>query len=653
MPVSIASRFALSLGVFLAPFAARADIVELKLDAPEPFAAGQTFGTAGAYVRIKGVARGELDPKSAANRVIADIDKAPLNVRGKVEYTTDVFLLRPADPAKANGLLLYEVTNRGNKFFLHWLADAKSTVGSINDPRTAEHAGNGFGLDRGYTIVWSGWDPYVVAPNALRLDTPVATDAGKPIVQRIRHEFQIATRGPGDGASLALPYPSTELATAKARLTVRDFDADTRRDIAADAWDYKDKTTIALKGGAKFDPVKIYELWYDATEPKVLGIGYAATRDLVSHLRNGPPEALKAAGTSRDMKTMALGISQSGRYLRHYLELGMNADSQGRRVFDGVFAHISGAGKVFANHRFGMPGRTATQHEDRFYPENWFPFSTRAERDPFSGKTARLVAGKTSTLPKLFETNTSTEYWQKGASLIHTDPMGRGDALLPPDVRVFLIAGTQHGGRSGLDDKPGQCSMPKNPHSASPALRALTIAMEDWVMRNRVPPASRVPELARKTAVGGQAVMMPKAASLTQPVGATAIGPAVDWIDPPAKVTRAYGVVVPAVDADGNEIAGLRLPPISVPVGTYTGWNRYKLAPSDMCDRDGSYLAFAKTIGEREKSEDARPSLAERYKSPADYVAKVKAAADKLVSERLLLPADATAYVDAAKKVAF
>jgi Alpha/beta hydrolase domain len=182
-------------------------------------------------------------------------------------------------------------------------------------------------------------------------------------------------------------------------------------------------------------------------------------------------------------------------------------------------------------------------------------------------------------------------------------------------------------------------------------LRALTIAMEDWVMRNRVPPPSRVPEIARKTAVS--AVTMPKVANLTQPVGATAIGPAVDWIDPPTKVTRSYGVVVPAVDADGNEVAGLRLPPISVPVGTYTGWNRYKLAPSDMCDRDGSYVAFAQTKAEREKSEDARPSLVERYKTPADYVAKVKAAADKLVSERLLLPTDATAYVDAAKRVAF
>ncbi len=652
MPKSIGLRFAVSFGALLMiPVDARADIVELKLEAPEPFAAGQIFGQAGSYVRIKGVARGELDPKAAANRVIVDIDKAPLNARGKVEYTTDVFLLRPADPAKANGLLFYEVTNRGNKFFLSWLADAKAGAGAPNDPRTAEQAGNGFGLDRGYTIVWSGWDPYVSAPNALRLETPVATDGGKPIVQRIRHEFQIATRGPGDGASLALPYPATDLATAKARLTVRDFDADTRRDIAADAWDFKDKSAIALKGGTKFDPVKIYELWYDASEPKVLGIGYAATRDLVSYLRHGPTEALKAAGTNRDMKTIGFGISQSGRYLRHYLELGMNADSQGRRVFDGVFAHISGAGKVFANHRFGMPGRTATQHEDRFYPENWFPFSTRAERDPFSGKTARLVAGKPSTLPKLFETNTSTEYWQKGASLIHTDPLARADALLPPDVRVFLIAGTQHGGRAGLDDKPGQCSMPRNPHSASPALRALTIAMEDWVMRNRVPPPSRIPEIARKTAVS--TVAMPKVASLTQPVGVTAIGPAVDWIDPPAKVTRAYGVVVPAVDADGNEVAGLRLPPISVPVGTYTGWNRYKLAPSDMCDRDGSYVAFAKAQAEREKSEDARLSLTERYKTPSEYVAKVKAAADKLVSERLLLPTDAAAYLETAKKVAF
>jgi Alpha/beta hydrolase domain len=651
------SRIATGLALLLAPLSAapaRAEIVELKLEAAEPFAGGQSFGTAGAYVRIKGVARGELDPKAAANRVIADIDKAPVNARGKVEYATEVFLLRPADPAKGNGLIFYDVTNRGKKFFLHWLADAKSAVGSINDPRTAEHAGNGFGLERGYTLVWSGWDPYApTADNGIRLDTPIATNGGKPIVQRIRHEFEIATRGPGDGASLALPYPAADLATAKARLVVRDFDADKRREIAADAWEFKDKNTIALKGAAKFEPIKIYELWYDATEPKVLGIGYAATRDLVSYLRHGPADALKAAGTAADFKTIGFGISQSGRYLRHFLELGMNGDEKGRKVFDGVFGHISGAGKVFANHRFGMSGRTATQHEDRFYPENWFPFSARADRDPFSGKTARLIGGKNSNVPKLFETNTSTEYWQKGASLIHTDPRGQADALLPPEVRVYLIAGTQHGGRSGLDDKPGQCAMPRNPHSASPALRALVIAMEDWVLRNRVPPASRVPEIARKTAVSGTAVAMPKVAGLAQPVGATAIGPAVDWVDPPQQVTRAYGVLVPAVDADGNEVAGLRLPSIAVPVGTYTGWNRYKLAPTDMCDRDGTYVGFAKSKADREKAEDARLSLAERYKSPAEYVARVKAAADKLVAERLLLAKDATAYVEAAKKVAF
>ena len=640
---------------------ANAHITEIRIDATEPFAESQSFGAAGAYERVRGVAKGELDPKSPQNAVIADLDKAPLNARGKVEYETDFFMLRPADPAKGSGVMLYEVNNRGRKFLQHWIDEGpQQAAGAINDPRTAKDAGLGFSFGRGYTMVWSGWDPDApTAGNGMATRVPVALENGTPIARRIREEIQVGTRGPGDGALVKLSYPAASTDKAKARLTVRDREGDPRAEIPADGWEFADANTIRLlPAGAKFAPIKIYELWYEATEPKIVGIGYAATRDLVAFLRGGKPDAKGTANPAANIRnTMALGISQSGRYLRHYIELGMNEDENGKRVFDGVLAHISGAGKVFANHTFAEPGRTATQHEDRVYPENWFPFSAAQTVEPFSRKSGSLLRGDASD-PLLIETNTSTEYWQKGASLLHIDPTGSRDLVLPPDTRVYLIAGTQHGGKVGGTSAPGPCANPRNPHSSGPALRALIVALEQWVTKGVAPPDSRVPSLAQKTAVDASAVKMPSVKGFALAPGANVIGPPVDWIDPPgsgkqvylaASAPQSYGTRVSAVDADGNELAGIRLPDIAVPFATYTGWNVYKAQLGELCDRDGSYISFAKTKAEREAAGDPRPSIEERYRSRANYVAKVKAAADELVRERLLLPDDAARYVTAAE----
>jgi hypothetical protein len=343
-------------------------------------------------------------------------------------------------------------------------------------------------------------------------------------------------------------------------------------------------------------------------------------------------------------------VSQSGRFLRHFLELGMNADDTGQIVFDGVFSHVAGAGKVFANHRFGMPGRTATQHEDRLYPENWFPFSQARATDPISGKSGALSTGA-ATDPKIIETNSSTEYWQKGASLVHTDPRTRRDLALPANARAYLIAGTQHGGRPGVDSRPGPCVNPRNPHSATPALRALFVALEEWVTGGIAPPPSRVPSLAAGTAIPAEAARMPRVPGFALAPGANPILPPVDWVDPPeADPARLYETFVSAVDSDGNETAGILLPPIAVPLGTYTGWNVYRAQPDELADRDGSLIPFAGTRTERDAADEPRPSLAERYGTREAYAAKVETAAAVLVAERLLLPADAAVYVAAARK---
>jgi hypothetical protein len=633
--------------------------IEIRVHAVEPFADGQAIGDSGAYLRIRGTARGELDPNASANNVIADLDKATRNAHGLVEYETDFFILRPADPSRTSGVLVYDVTNRGRKMIMNLLDDAPASA-NTNDPRSLEDFGRGFTLGRGYSLVWSGWDSSAPrANNGLAARFPTAVENGKPVVRRIRDEFHVGTRVPGKGDIVRLAYPAASADKHPARLTVRDRESDARTDIPSDCWEFADPRTIRLlPEGTHFKPFKIYEIWYEATGSTVSGLGFAATRDLVLFLRY---ERADRGGTLNPMiatdgqpshggvsHALAFGVSQAGRFLRHFLELGMNDGGHGRRVFDGVLTHVAGAGKVFANHGFAMPGRTGTQHEDRLYPENWFPFSNAMATDPFSGATDAILHGR-PTDPVVVEVNSSTEYWQKGASFVHTDPSGRRDVELPPNARAYMIAGTQHGGRPGVDPSPGPCVNPRNPHSATPALRALFLALEDWVSKGVPAPPSRVPSVADGTAVDSQDVTMPSVKGFAIAPGANRIGPPVDWVDPPARMDNFYGTRVSAVDADGNEVAGVRLPPIAVPLGTHTGWNVYRAEPCERCDRDGSFIPFAGTKQQREAAGDPRPSLEERYRDCDAYVAAVRAACKALVAERLLLEEDAAAYVKAAK----
>ena len=632
-------------------------ITRIDIAAAEPFAEGREFGSAGSYVRIQGVAKGDLDPRAEKNRGLADLDKAPQSARGMVEYEVDFFILRPADPGRGSGVLIYDVTNRGRKVILGRIDEAGGNA-DANNPRIAQDVGMGFTLGRGWSLLWSGWDADAPRANGgMTARLPPTLENGKPMERRIRHEFHIGTRAPGKGDVVRLPYPAVSTDPYRARLCVRDRESDTRRELAPEAWEFLDERTIRLlPAGELFAPFKIYEIWYEATGSRVAGAGFAATRDLVAFLRyagadrDGAPNPMRGPGSAAGVAhALAFGVSQSGRFLRHFLELGMNDDGHGRRVFDGVLSHVAGAGKVFANHSFAMPGRTATQHEDRLYPENWFPFGNGVATDPFSGTRGALLKGR-PTDPLMIEVNTSTEYWQKGASLVHTDPAGSADAALPENARVFMVAGTQHGGGPGTDPSPGPCVNPRNPHSASPALRALLAALEEWVVAGTPPPASRVPSIAAGTAVDAAAVAMPAVAGLAPPPAANRIAAPVDWVDPPARLDNFYGTRVSAVDADGNETAGLRLPPIAVPLGTHTGWNRYRAQPKELADRDGTFIPFARTRREREAANDPRPSLEERYGSRAEYVARVEAAAAALVAERLLLPADAARYVAAARE---
>jgi hypothetical protein len=594
-------------------------ILSIDIKAIEPLADGAPFGEVGAYERVIGVAKGEVDPKAPDIKGIALIDKAPLNERGKVEYAADFFILRPKNPAKGNGHILYEVNNRGRKMLFGNIADGPQ---GVNDPKTLADVGNGFPMRRGYTVVWSGWDPDAPRANmGLGLTAPVATDAGKPIVSLVVDEFVSGTRaGLLDAFKLSYEMASPD----GARLTVRERQADPRKDVA---WTAVDAKSIKLADG-KPKPGFIYEFTYQGTKPKVQGLGFAATRDFVSFLRYD--ERGRAATGGPITHALAIGFSQAGRYLRHHISAGFNRDEQGRKVFDGIHSHIAGVGRLFFNRPFSQPARTNTQHEDHTFPESWFPFSTATLEDPFTGKKGSLFRGDGSD-PKLIETNTSTEYWQKGASLLTTDPLGTEDVTLPDNSRVYMIAGTQHGGRAGATTDPGPNVNPRNPHNPMPAVRALLIALDDWVAKGVVPPPSRVPSIA-----GGTLVEPDKTGFPSMP--GAAVVKVTNRVAPPSG-ERAYRTLVSRVDADGNEVAGVRLPDIAVPLAAYTGWNEYKppYPKGELADRDGSYLVFP------------AEKIAQRYRNHADYAAKVEAVVAQLLKDRLLLQEDADRYLERAR----
>lgn len=579
-----------------------------------PLVGGAPFGASGAYDRIEGTAYGTLDPTHPANRGIALLGMAPRNGQGLVEYESDFVLLTPADPALGNGRLLYEVNNRGRIMMIANLC--AGTAG--NQWSDAKQLGNALPLRLGFSVLWSGWDPGAPKATGLGLTVPTVPN----LTKRIREEFVSGTRlGVHEAFKL-----SHEAASADAMVTVRRTQTGERTPVP---FAFADNRTIRLlPEGAKPTIGSIYEVRYDATNPRVAGIGFAATRDIVSHMRRHG----EAVTGRRITHTLAFGISQAGRYLRDHIAQGFNADEDGARVFDGVQSHVAGIGRVFHNTPFAQPFRTRTWHEDHDFPEVAFPFSATAMDDPITGATGALLRGDASD-PLLIETNTSTEYWQKGASLLHTDPLGTRDVALPANVRAYLVAGTQHGGKAGMPRDAGPCANPRNWHDPMAAVRALMVALDAWVTVGTEPPPSRVPTIAAGTLVPAADVAFPALPGLTPPRSANDVAPLPDWTDPkPAPL--AYGALVPQVGHDGNELAGIRLPDIAVPRGMFAGWNLYKEPhpAGELADREGTFLAFS----------PAR--LAELYPTPEAYADAVRSVTQVLLRDRLLLAEDAAAY---------
>jgi hypothetical protein len=622
----------------------------VTINSVEPFASATTFGSTGAYERVKGVFRGELDPQDPRNRVIVNLDKAPRNSAGRVEYEADFFMLRPAHAKRGNGRIIYDVTNRG-RMYIHWrLMDARlASPASGNDPRTIEDAGTGIFLRRGYTLVWSGWDPDAPrANNGLAMKAVIATDNGKPIVRIIRDELVSGTRG-GVRETFRLTHEAATLDQSQATLTARRNESDARREIPRERWAYVGSREIRLlPEGTRPEAGTLYELHYPAKNPRVLGIGMAATRDLVSFLRSGKADDAGAPNpVAAPVKAaLAFGISQSGRFLHDFVRDGFNQDETAHKVFDGMLAHTAGVGGVFLNYEFGQPARTNTQHEDHTFPENAFPFSAARTTDPLTGKTGALMRGDGFD-PLWMDSNTSTEYWQKGASLLVTDPLGEHDLTLPPNARAYLIAGTQHAGQAWMRSTPGNCVNARNPHSPTPALRALLIALDEWATEGKPPPPSNTPRIDDRTFVAPADSKFPTIPGVAVLRRANTFGVLKDWTKPEMDTERQYRVLVPAVNADGNETSGILLPDIAVPVATYTGWNLYKtpFPEGELCDRDGTHSPFARTRAERDARGDPRLSLEERYGDHAAYVKRYEEAVQRLTRERLILAEDAERFM--------
>jgi hypothetical protein len=620
---------------------------------------GQPFGTAGAYEKIAGVLRFATDPKHEANTPITDLALAPRNGAGQVESWADFYLLRPVDPSGGSGGLLLDVANRGRKMAL---ALFNSTL-RVPDPTTPADFGNGFLMRRGDTVAWVGWQHDVPRVDGMMaLTVPRARGGAAPLTGLLRCEFRpnLAT----DALPLAdryhVPHPALDLEDPEARLTVREHTEAPEVAIAREAWRFTDASHVQLTGG--FVPGRIYDLVYRAQDPPLVGLGFLAVRDTASWLRFAPATGGNpCAGQLR--RACVFGLSQSGRFLRHLLYLGLTVDEAGREVFDAAFPFVAGARRGEFNLRFGQPSLNA-----RHAVGDLFPFTHGEQTDPVTGARDALLArlARHGRAPKIFEINTSAEYWRGDASLVHTDVEGQVDVEPPAAVRAYFFAGTQH--TPGALPPPafdpntgGRGLQPFNIVDYAPLLRAALANLDRWVSEGFEPPASAVPRLAEGTAVTAEStastfVRIP-GVRFPDHLGRPArldFGPEIArgiCTELPPKVGAPYPTFVSAVDDDGNERAGIAPVEVQVPLGTFTGWNpRHPAqgAPGDLMSMLGSTLPFALTRAERERAGDPRPSIAERYPSREVYLARVRAAAHWLVAARHMLEEDVEAVVDRA-----
>jgi hypothetical protein len=674
--------------------AAQARVAAIQITSRNSFAGGAAFGSAGAYETIQGTVTFQVDPADSRNKVVFDLNNAPRNSAGLVQFTADFFIFKPVDMAKGNGALLAEVPNRGSKNLLAYFNDATSAA-NANSPSAAVDAGNGFLLQQGYTLAWVGWSAGVTTGGGrMTAQLLVATQNGQPLTGMVQTVLWDAEFGgatpytlPLSGYSLfnSIPTVSTDQNAAQAVLKVRSSDSIRPNGpvipegtvVPTSQWSFAkcpngppgapSATDICLAGG--FQNNQVYEIVYQATGSSVSGLGYVTTRDFVSFLRNAASDGAgtpnPVAGVSR---TFCHGYSISGQYLRDFVYQGFNEDEQGKRVCDGMMVHSAGGQKAALNYRFASdPNSTPfrSQHADRGAPETNFPRTYTTRVDPLTGASDGILK-RPATDPKIMHVNSSTEYWERRASLLDTDEDGLSDLTESPNVRRYLIAGTQHSTTTGGLPTYGignrQCQQLSNPFHRGPVMRALLVALDAWVRNGTPPPASQAPRLADGTLVtsdqpstGFPVVEAIAYNGLLNGSGDRDFGPQVSGnagiitnISPP--VLSGHQLLVPKVDAVGNDASGIRHPLVDVATATLTGWSlrRPEFTDGDLCDNAGMMVPLHRTLAARTLAGDFRPSLEELYTNQAGYVAKVTASGQKLAAAGFLLQADVDAAVQTA-----
>lgn len=650
-------RHATLLGI-LASSLAFSSVTAVRVSERSDVLNGESFGKAGPYERIIASVHYAVDPKLPANAIIRDIQFAPRSDAGLVEFTADLYVLKPRDPALGNGAILLEINNRGGKAMLSRFQYG----GGTTDPRTAADFGDRLLMNQGFTLVWVGWQFDVPSKDGrMAVHAPVITDNGKTITGLVRSEFVPDKRVTGFnlGDRDHISYEVADPNNAANVLTVRPERDAPRKTIPHSNWQFDGKGGVTMAAG--FEPGLIYEVVYTAKNPSVVGLGPAAVRDFISYLKYGTPSSgINVLGDQPGFLKHAIGfgISQSGRFLRKFLYDGFNQDEQGRRVFDGVWADVAGAGRGSFNHRFAQPSRDAQPFANFLYPTDIFPFTDLDETD---GAVTDGLLKNVKQMPKIFYTNGSYEYWGRAASLIHTTPDGLHDAPLAPQTRIYFLAGAQHGPGS-WPPQAGDRRYTGNPNDQRPLERALLMRLLEWMKEGKEPPASQIPLLAKQQLVAPSKTAFPHLAGVTLPkhyvesfhldFGSAFKTNGIVANEPPV-VGKAFPTLVPQVDSDGNEIAGVHMPEVRVPLGTYTGWNFRAPsigAPEQSYAFAGSWFPFAKTKADRTRTKDPRPSIAERYTSREDYLAKIEAAARDLVARGFLLETDIQRVVERSGK---
>ncbi|MBL9144207.1 MAG: hypothetical protein JNM99_11060 [Verrucomicrobiaceae bacterium] len=562
------------------------------------------------YEQITGKLHFEIDPKLPGNAIIADVDLAPTNVAGKVSFVADLRLWKPKDAARSNGAAWVEIPNRGGKASL---------------PKAM--------MDAGFTLLNVGWEFDVTdKKDALQLVVPRAKNKdGSSIRGVVSAQFTPDKKSEEEKFNDLIEYPPVDIQGPDSKLIVRTRAAFHGGDEVPRAkWRFQNNK-LHLDGG--FVPGKTYELFYLSEAPPVAGLGYAAIRDAVSWLKHD------ATSLAPVKHAFAFGASQCGRFLRDFVYLGFNTDEQDRMALDGVMSHIAGAGRLVLNQRWSTPRDLAAYHTASY------PFADTAQRDPTSGLSEGVVENvRVKHAPKIFYTNTATEYWGGGrvAALTHTNVEGTKDIAFPTNVRSYFFAGTSHGPAPFPPSASAKDGPLADPINASATVTALRWAMHRWVAEGIEPPTSVYPKLSDGSLTPIADIRYPKVLGITAPNALKAGGRAGNPQLPNGAGEGAeLPLLVPQVDADGNDLGGIRMPDLAVPLGTAAGWvfrPKSMGSPHELMMLKGAWIPLAATKTQREKKNDLRPSLEERYSSKNEFMTKVKAAIEKLIEQRLLMP---------------